>query len=537
MPSIPRSNVRRLVPGRVWIGLALAASLIGAATAQSAELRIGARADPSVDPHFLYLSTNMAYSRHIFDALVDKDNTSQRRPGLAVSWAAVAPTVWEFRLRDGVKFHDGSDFTAADAAFSVARVRALPNNPNPYTNNVRPIVRTEVVDRLTVRFHTDAPAPQLPGLLGNVFIVSEKAATDALPPDFRSGKAAIGTGPYRFESYKPGEALRLVRNDGYWGGRPEWEGLTFRIIPNDAARVAALLAGDVDAIDFVPSTEVASLGRNPRVTVFKRPSDRTMYIGLDVGREQSPFARDLDGAVLPDNPLRDVRVRRAISMAIDRKAFVERIMEGLATVADQPAAPHIGGYNPDLPPLPYDPDGARALLKEAGYPNGFQLTFHCPRDRWVNDAKLCQAVGQMLARIGLKMQVETLPANVFFSRNSLTRNEFSMWLGGWAHSSTGDTSAFFAGHIHTIDRARGLGSINRAQFSDPAIDALIMRAVTELDDGRRETLLRETMAAVMEALPYVPLHTQMTVVAARKGIAMDARADEQTSVLTARAVP
>lgn len=529
---VPGLNVRRLIAG-----LAIAAGLAGASPLHSAELKIGSRADAAVDPHFLYLSTNMAYSRHLFDALVDKDANSQRRPGLATSWSAVAPTVWEFRLRDGVKFHDGSDFTADDVAFSIARVTALPNNPNPYTNNVRPIVRTEVVDRLTIRFHTDAPAPQLPGLLGNVFIVSQKAATGALPPDFRSGKAAIGTGPYRFESYRPAEALRLARNDAYWGTRPEWEALTFRIIPNDAARVAALLAGDVDAIDFVPSTEVASLGRNPRVTVFQRTSDRTMYIGLDVGSAQSPYARGLDDAVLADNPLRDVRVRRAISMAIDRKAFVERIMEGLATAADQPAAAHIGGYNPDLPPLPYDPGGARALLKAAGYPNGFALTFHCPRDRWVNDAKLCQAVGQMLARIGLKMQVETLPANVFFSRNSLKRNEFSMWLGGWAHSSTGDTSAFFTGHIHTIDPARGLGSINRAQFSNPAIDALMMRAVTELDDGRRETLLRETMTAVMGELPYVPLHTQMTVVAARKGLVMDARADEQTTALTARSQP
>ena len=516
--------------------LVLAALCIAAQPAPAADLTFGARADPSVDPHFLYLSTNMAYSRHIFDALVDKDETSQRRPGLAVSWSVVAPTIWEFRLRPGVKFHDGSDFTAADVAFTIARVAGLPNNPNPYTNNIRPIVRTEQVDPLTVRFHTDQPAPQLPGMLGNVFIVSHKAAEGATPMDFRSGKAAVGTGPYRFESFAQGQALRLVRNDGYWGARPEWERVTFRVIPNDAARVAALLAGDVDAIDFVPSTEVASLGRNPKISVFKRTSDRTMYIGLDVGREQSPFARDAAGEVLANNPLRDVRVRRAISLAIDRKAFVERIMEGLATVADQPAASHIEGYDPGLPPLAYDPEAAKALLKEAGYPDGFQLTFHCPRDRWVNDAKLCQAVGQMLSRIGLRMQVETMPANVFFSRNSLTKNEFSMWLGGWAHSSTGDISAYLTGHVHTIDRTRRLGSINRGNFSDPAIDAMIDAAVGELDDGKRVQALRRTMAAVMAALPQVPLHTQMTVVAARKGLVLEARADEQTVVLDARAV-
>ncbi|BBK32659.1 peptide/nickel transport system substrate-binding protein [Stella humosa] len=525
-----RPILRRLVAG-----IAIAASLGGAATA--AELKVGSRADPTVDPHFLYLSTNMAFSRHIFDALVDKDGKSQRKPGLALSWTVIAPTVWEFKLRPGVKFHDGSDFTADDVVFTIGRVTALPNNPNPYTNNIRPIVRTEVVDPLTVRFHTDAPAPQLPGLLGNVFIVSRKAAEGALPPDFRSGKAAIGTGAYRFESYKPGEALRLTRNDAFWGAKPEFDKLTFRVIPNDAARVAALLAGDVDAIDYVPSTEVASLGRNPKVAVYTQPSDRTMYIGLDLGRTQSPFVRDVDGKELPDNPLRDARVRQAISMAIDRKAFVERVMEGLATVADQPAPPHIGGYNPDLPPLAYNPEGARALLKKAGYPNGFQITFHCPRDRWVNDAKLCQAVGQMLARIGLKMQVETLPGNVFFARNSLTRNEFSMWLGGWAHSSTGDTTAYFTAHVHTNDPARGLGSINRGQYSNPALDAMIMRAVTELDDAKRETLLRQTMTAAMAEMPFIPLHTQMTAVAARKGVLFEARADEQTTALTARSQP
>lgn len=520
------------------LGRLVAAALVAvglAGVAPAAELKIGSRADPTVDPHFLYLSTNMAYSRHMFDALVDKDIESKRQPGLAVSWKPVAPTVWEFRLREGVKFHDGQDFTAQDVAFTIGRVTALPNNPNPYTNNIRPIVRTEIVDPLTVRFHTDAPAPQLPGLLGNVFIVSHKAAEGATPADFRSGKAAIGTGPYRFESYKPGEALRVVRNEVYWGRKPAWDALTFRIIPNDAARVAALLAGDVDVIDFVPSTEARSLERNPKTSVFMRQSDRTMYIGVDAGRRQSPFVRDLEGQVMDPSPLLDVRVRRALAMAIDRKALVERIMEGQAAVAEQPAGPHIGGYDPNLPALPYDPEGGRALLREAGYPNGFQLTIHCPRDRWLNDAKLCQAVGQMLSRIGLKMQVETLPANVFFARNALNRNEFSLWLGGWAHSSTGDTSAYLTGHIHTIDGKRGLGSINRGQFSDPKLDAMVMEAVTELDDDKREALLRRTMVAVMDSMPQIPLLTLMTVVAARKGIVVDARADEQTSALTARA--
>ncbi|MGE0717685.1 MAG: ABC transporter substrate-binding protein [Alphaproteobacteria bacterium] len=523
---------------RTLTRLAAAAALAFAAgAADAADVTIGARADPSVDPHFLYLSTNMAYSRHIFDALVGKDAATQRTPGLALSWKPVEPKVWEFRLRPGVRFHDGSAFTAEDVVFSIERVSKLPNNPNPYTNNIRPIVRMEIVDPLTIRFHTDEPSPQLPGLLGNVFIVSKKAAAGAGPEDFRSGKAAIGTGPYRFGSLAPGSEFKLARWEGYWGERPPWDNVTFRIIPSDTARVAALLAGDVEAIDFVASTDVANLEKNPRTSVFKKASDRFVYLGFDVGRTQSPFVKDIDGNELPDNPLRDVRVRRAIALSIDRPALVERVMEGLAVATDQLAASHIGGYAKRRPPQKADPAAARALLAEAGYPKGFSLTLHCPRDRWVNDAKVCQAVGQMMARIGIKMQVETMPANVFFTRNSLARNEFSMWLGGWAHSSTGDISAFLTSTIHSVDPARRIGSINRGRFSDPAIDALIMGAVTEMDDAKGDQLLIETMEAVLDAMPVVPLHTLMTIVAARKGLVFEPRADEQTVAMGLRPAP
>jgi peptide/nickel transport system substrate-binding protein len=504
----------------------------GGAAAQ--DLTIGARAEPTIDPHFLYLATNMAYAHHVFDPIVEKDSSSKWGPALAVSWRAIEPALWEFKLRPGVKFHDGSDFTAEDVKFSIERIPAIPNNPNPYTNNVRSIARIEIVDPLTIRFHTHGPNPVLPGQLGNVFVVSHKVARDATPADFRSGKATIGTGPYRFIRYEPAATVELDRYDAYWGEKPEWKKVTFRIISKDAARTAALLAGDVDVIDYVPVTDIEALSKNPRVEIFKKVSDRLIYLIFDMRREQTPFATDNAGQPLTRNPLRDLRVRQAMAMAIDREAMTTRVMEGLSVPAAQFAPAHILGHDPAITVEKPDLDRARRLLAEAGYPDGFGLTVHCSNDRYVNDHKICQAVGSMLSRIGLKMKVETMPANVFFSRASTNRNEFSFYLSGWGHSSSGDISAFLTGHMHSEDRTRGLGSLNGVGLLDPKLDALIDDAVAEMDDRARGPKLRATMAAIVAELPRIPLHAQLTVVAARKGIVYDARADEQTMAMSAR---
>lgn len=518
-----------------WKAVAIAAVLSVTATmSHAAELVVGARTDPAVDPHYQWLSTNVAYSLHIFDPLVKKDANARWVPGLATEWKAIDNLTWEMKLRKGVKFHDGSPFTADDVLFSIDRLSKVPNNPNPYTANIRSVKKVEKIDDHTIRIHTKTPDPLMLGPLSSVFIVSKKAAEGKSTEDFRTGKASIGTGPYKFVKYTPGAALTLERNEGYWGTKEHWEKVVFKIIPNDQARVAALLGGDIDVIDFPPPTEVRAIEKHPDTVVYKRPSDRVIYLVPDVGRENSPYVTDNDGKPIK-NPMMDKRVRMAMSMAINRDAIVSRVMDGLAEKANQFVPKGFIGYNPNLPELAYDPKKAKALLAEAGHPDGFGLTIHCSNNRYVNDAKLCEVVGQMLTRIGLKMKVETMPKNVFFPKiKTYKKVHFSFILIGWGNSSTGTAGPFLTSIFHTADAKRRMGHGNRAHFSDPKYDKMTEDAVQEIDDKLREKKMQDAMAYITEKMIGIPLHTQFVVIGTRKGLVATPRVDEMTTAMSIR---
>ncbi len=507
---------------------------IAASAAAAQTLRIASRATPAIDPHFQWLTTNEAYSRHIFDSLVRRDAESRIEPGLAESWRMVDPVTWEFRLRRGVKFHDGSDFTAEDVRFSLERVATLPNNPNPYTSNIRSITRVEVIDSHTIRFHSEAPDPLLHAPLANIYIVSHRAAQGAGPQDFRSGRATIGTGPYRFVSHTPDAELVLERNEAYWDEKPIWQRVVFRIVSSDASRVTALLAGDTDVIDFLPSRDVATLERDSRVAVHKGASDRLMYVMLDVGRSPSPFVTDLEGRPLERNALMEPRVRRAMAMAINQEALVSQVMDGMGVVTNQMMPPGMIGWDPDFRGVRYDVAAARALLAEAGYPNGFGLSLHCSNNRYLNDARLCQAIGQMFARIGIRTRVETMPLNVFFPRIAVPRSEFSAILMGWGNSSTGTAAGFLTALMHSHDPVKRRGHANRAYFSDPRYDAMVDAAVTELDAERRAALMREAVRYATETYVSIPLLVQGTALATRRGLVAETRNDEMTLAMAVR---
>jgi len=498
------------------------------------ELVIGARADPAIDPHFQWLTTNVAYSQHIFDPLVKKDANAQWVPGLAVDWKPIDDLTWEMSLRKGVKFHDGTPFTADDVVFSFDRLSNVPNNPNPYTANVRSVKSVEKIDDHTVRIHTTQTDPLMLGPLSNIFIVSKKAAENATTDDFRKGTAAVGTGPYKFAEYTPGAELVLERNEDYWGEVEPWSEVTFKIIPNDQARVAALLSGDIDVIDFPPPTEVKAIENHQNTQVFKRPSDRVIYLIPDVGREDSPFVTGKDGSKIK-NPMMDRRVRLAMSLAINRDAIVSRVMDGLAAKANQFVPQGFVGFNPALPELEYDPEKARALLAEAGYPDGFGLTIHCSNNRYVNDAKLCEVVGQMLTRIGLDMKVETMPKNVFFPKIATYKQvHFSFILIGWGNASTGTAGPFLTSIFHTPDRERRMGHGNRAHYNDPAYDEMTEVAVRELDPDLREKKMQDAMAYIVDKMIGIPLHTQFVVIGTRKGLVATPRVDETTTAMSIR---
>lgn len=509
----------------------MAVAVIISQNAYAAELIIGARAEPAIDPHFLYAATNVGYSRHVFGRLVDRDDNSRLIPDLAVSWKTVDDNSWEFKLRKGVKFHDGSDFTAQDVAFSIERIPNVPNNPGTYVGNIRGITDVKIIDSYTVIIKTEKPNPILPVKLGNVAIVSKKAVQGKTTADFNSGDCAIGTGPYTFVEYVPGDRYVLKRNENYWGEKPSYENVTFKIITNSAARVAALLGGDVDLIDYVPPSEVAQL-KKKKVKIAMRPSDRTIFLICDTTSDKPAFVTDKDGQPLNENPLKDRRVRRALSKALSRDAIASRVMEGLADPIGQTIPKGWYSHNPDIKVEKYDPQGAKELLAAAGYPEGFGLTIHGPNDRYVNDAKVVQAIAQMLSHVGLAMKVDTMPKSIYFKKFTPPEREFNLSLLGWGSSASGDSSHMLQSVVHSTNKAQKMGSWNPG-YANPELDKTIESAVKIMDTKERDKALQETMALAMQDYGIIPLYTQVTVNAMKENVTYTPRADESTLAMNA----
>ena len=516
---------------------AMSALAMATSTGQAQTLTIAVGAPiTSLDPHYHQLSPNNAVADMIFDRLVNTDNQSRSVPGLATEWRAVDETTWEFRLRPNVRFHNGNAFTAEDVAFTIQRVPNVPNSPSSFAIYTRPITAVEIVDPLTIRLRTAAPYPLLPLDMTNVRILNRVTHQNATTEEFNAVRAAIGTGPFRVTLHRNGDRIEFERNDNFWGERPAFQRVNYRTITNDASRTAALLAGDVEFIDQVPTSDLTNLRRDQRVTLSEQVGLRLIFLGLDQLRaagENSPFITDNDGRPLGRNPLRDVRVRRALSMAIDRRAIVDRVMEGAAVPASQFLPEGVYGHVPNLPVPAFDPDGARRLLAEAGYPQGFRIQLNGPNDRYINDARIIQAVGQMWTRIGVRTTVEALTWATFIGRAG--RADFSAFLIGWG--SNPDGSHPLRNIIATVNRERGWGASNRGRYSNAEVDRRLERSLVELDDSRREQLSIEAMRMAMEDVAVVPLHIQTNIWAMRRHLIHTARNDELTRAQDVRPAP
>ncbi len=514
-----------------WTGWKLATCLLCLPlllphAARAAEARIAVATETtSLDPQFHNVGPNNAAAHNVFDTLIAQDDRQRLQPALALSWTAVAPTRWEIRLRPGVLFSDGTPFTADDVVFSLQRAPAVPNSPSSFAMYAKSIVRVEAVDPLTVRIETGEPAPLLPNDLSALAVVSRRAAAGKNTADFDSTAAAIGTGPFRYLRWDRGGTLLLGRNEHYWGKRPDWDQVTIRPISNGAARVAALLSGDVDLIDFVPSDTIARLKTDPRTDLFSTDSNRLIFILLDSARDSSPGVLDAAGAPLPHNPLRDRRVREAVSLAINREALVGRLLNGQATPAGQLLPPGFFGTSANLAPPPFDPARARALLAEAGYPGGFHLVLVATNDRYPKDVEIAQGIAQMLTRVGISAQVDTMPASMLFTRGS--RLEFSAMVLGWIAAS-GEVTSPMVALLATYDAAKGFGSSNRGRYSNPDFDRLLEQGLQTLEAPARAALLSKATELAMRDVGLVPLYFLVNTWAARKGLVYDARSDEMT---------
>jgi len=517
------------------LGAAVAATLAFAGTpvkAQDLTVALGASVT-SLDPHFHALQTNNNIAAHVFNMLIEQDESQRLKPGLALSWTPKDDNTWAIKLRPGVKFHDGSDFTAEDVLATIKRIPWVPNSPSPFTIYTKAIKDVVVLDPLTIEIKTDGPYPLLPNDLSSFYIVSKKAV-EAPSDDFNKMTAAIGTGPYKFAEYTRGERIVLDRNEAYWGEKPEWKKVTFRLITNPAARVAALLSGDVQMIEAVPTADIDQLKKNANITLAQAPSNRVIYLHMDHQRDATPFLADKAGKPLPKNPLKDLRVRQALSMAISRDGIVERVMEGVAIPASQLLADSFFGTSPNLKPMKFDPDAAKKLLADAGYPNGFAITIHGPNDRYINDGRIIQTIAQMWSRIGLDAKVEAMPWATFAGKAS--NQEYSIFLVGWG-SSTGETSGSLRALVATYNRDTGMGSANRGRYSNPEMDKVLAEALKTVDEKKRAALLATASELSMNDVGIIPLHYEVSTWALKKGLTYVGRADQQTmaaSVKTAK---
>jgi len=514
-----------------WAACTLVA-VLPASPLAAQELKVGLAAEPSaMDPHFHNLTPNNSLLSHIFERLIEMDEKQRLIPGLAESWKIVDGTIWEFKLRAGVKWHDGSPFTADDVVFTINRAGNVPNSPSSFGSAVKGKTATKV-DDLTVRISTPTVYPTMGNDLATIMVVSKKYGEGATTEDYNTGKAAIGTGPYKLVKFTPGDRIEVARNDAYWGKKPKWEKVTFRPIKVGPARVAALLAGDVDLIEDVPTSDIERLKKEPKLEISQGVSNRLVYFFVDHQRDTTPFAKGKDGADIK-NPFKDRRVRLAMSKAINRDAIVQRVMEGVAIPASQFLPEGYFGVSDKLKPERFDLDGAKKLLAEAGLPNGFKLTLHSPNGRYTNDTKIAEAVAQMLTRAGIETNLELLPPAVFFQRASAGGPnggpEFSFILVGWS-AGTGEASGSLKPLVQTFNREKGTGATNRGRYSNPEVDKLIDEALQTVDDPKRAALLAQATDIAIGDLAVIPLHYQVNTWAAKKGLKYTARSDEYTLV-------
>ena len=491
--------------------------------AAAAELRIGLSADvTTMDPHFIAAQPNLTAQHHVFDSLVRNDERARPVPGLA-TWRNPDPLTWEFTLRKGVKFHDGAELTTEDVVFSLERPFAIKGSPGGYQTYVRPIVAKEIVDRYTVRLKTAAPYGALLQDLSEVMIVSKKAAAQASGEDFDKGKAAVGTGPYKLVRFSRGQHIELVRHEDYWGGRPAWDKVTLHILPSDPVRTAALLSGQVDAIEHVPTADIARLRKNTAYRLEQAVSWRTILLHVDQARDRPPGVAGKEGKPLEKNPFKDARVRRAMSMAINREAIAQRVMEGLALPAGNVLSPSVIGHDPGVKPAPYDPEGAKKLLAHAGYPDGFTVTLGTPNNRYINDEQVAQTVAQMLTRIGIVTKVEAMPLSVYFGK---ARNrEFAVALLGWGSRAADLALRSLA---MTADAGKGYGTWNWGGYSNPKLDQVVLQSLGAVDPQEREALARTASAIAANDVAFIPLHYQVVTWAMRGNLSYAARTDEFT---------
>lgn len=482
-------------------------------------LIISQRSDAlTLDPYDENESPTFCVLHNLFEALTYLDSNLELQPKLATSWKAENDTTWVFKLRKGVTFHNGASFDSADAKYSIER--ALNWEGSEIKAAVLLVDKVETPDPYTVRIITKQPDPILPLRLEMVMMLDKETCEREIAAHGQGYLVTHpnGTGAYKLVEWVKDDHLTLVAFDQYSEGPARIKNVIFRPITNEATRVAALLTGKTHIITEVPVRDVDRVEKDPKLQLVKKPGLRLIYLGLDVGRDKTPTIPSS-----PPNPLKDLRVRQAMYYGINEEAIVKYVMNGLAQPAGQLFPEPVVGYNPAIKRYPYDPEKARQLLTEAGYPNGFEVRLDAPNDRYVNDDKIARAVASQLAKIGIRVQVNAYPKAKFFQDEEDGKSSF--YLIGWANNN-GDGCATFEYLLHTRDDAKNLGSANNSTYySNPELDRLTELASHTLDPDTRVRYLQEAVAIAMHDLVHIPLHYQYDLYGISRDVVWTPRRD------------
>ena len=519
-----------LAPKRTFVAVALVAAFgLGALGADAVTLRWAGRGDmQTTDPHSQNEGLTNNINSLVYEFLVDRDKQLGLVPSLAESWTQVNPTTWRFKLRPGVKFHDGTPFTADDVVFSYERARADTSQLRAYATAAGV---PKKIDDLTVEFVTNGPNPIELEHVATINIMSKawceknrcmKPQNFGAKEDMITAREGNGTGPYMLVSRQPDVKTVLKKNPNWWGLKVPgyWDGnvddVIYTPIVSDATRVAALISGEVDLINDPPPQDVPRLTQTPNIKVIEGVENRIIFIGMDQARDELLYSN-----VKGKNPFKDIRVRQALYQAVDIDAINKNTMRGLSKPTGA-ILPSPVMSTPDIEKrLPFDKEKAKKLLAEAGYPNGFEVTLDCPNNRYVNDEKICQALAAMWSQIGVNTSVTAMPRANYFPK--LEKLDTSLYMLGWGGASI-DPIFILQPVLHTAN-SKGDGDYNYGRYSNPKFDALVDQVKTELDVEKRRKLINEALMLQHDELLHIPLHRQVIPWATRANVSAVHRAD------------
>ncbi len=530
MTSHPTTRGRAIRPARaLLLSAAVAALTMSAASAETLRwARVGDAL--TLDPHSANEGPTSTLLHHIYETLVSRATDGSLEPRLATEWSIHPddPSVWVIKLREGVKFHDGADFTAEDVVFSIERVR---QESSDFKGLHTAVTGAEAVDDYTVHIKMEGPSPLYPQNLTNFFIMDKgwaEANGVEIPQDFKSGEEKYtvrntnGTGPYTLVSRDPEVRTVLAVNEGHWGDAPAVTEIIYTPIKEAATRVAALLSGEVDLVQDVPVQDIERLKQTSGIKVETGPENRTIFFAYDMTSDK------LRSANVDDNPFSKPEVREALALALDREAIRQVVMRGESLPTGVQMPPFVNGWTPELDAFPApDYERARELVTAAGYPDGFTVDLNCPNDRYLNDEAICQAFVGMLARAGINANLVSQSRTLHFPL--IQNRETDFYLLGWG-VPTFDSAYIFNFLVHSTTDA--YGSWNGSLYSNPELDAKIESLSTEVDLDTRNATIAEIWAQVQEDRVFLPVHNQLLAYAMKDGISLAVHPENQPKMTT-----